>query len=140
MAQFSQFIMNHWGLCLGLIVILILLFINELMAKKNQASEISPQAAVALINSDDAVVFDLRDVESFRKGHIINAIRANADEFSQPKMASYKDKTLILVCARGLQSQTLAATLRGLQFSNPLVLAGGMSAWQGADLPLVKGK
>jgi rhodanese-related sulfurtransferase len=140
MGHLGQFIINHWALWLGVVVILLLIFINERIAQKAQAKEISPQEAVALINGEDAVVFDLRDVENFRNGHIINAIRVNADDFDLPKMNSYKDKTIILVCARGVMANTLATKLRGMNFIKPLVLAGGIGAWQGADLPLVKGK
>lgn len=140
MGQIGQFIINHWELWLALVVVLLFIFINELMAQKNRAKEISPQAVVALINDDNAVIFDIRDVENYRKGHIINAQRANADDFALPKMNSFKNKTIILVCANGQQSGALALKLRGQEFSNPLVLAGGINAWQSADLPLVKGK
>jgi rhodanese-related sulfurtransferase len=34
----------------------------------------------------------------------------------------------------------LAIKLRGLGFKNPIVLSGGMAAWQTAQLPTVKGK
>jgi len=140
MGHLGQFIINHWELWVALIVILLLIFINERMAQKNRAKEISPQEVVALINEDNATIFDLRDVENFRKGHIINAQRASADDFALPKMNSCKNKTIILVCANGQQSSPLAQKLRGQDFTNPLVLAGGMAAWQNADLPLVKGK
>ena len=47
---------------------------------------------------------------------------------------------MILVCARGTQAPALAKKLRSQGFTELLVLAGGMAAWQGCDLPLVKGK
>lgn len=140
MEQLGQFLVNHWGLWLALVAVLILIFINELLAQKKRAKELSPQAAVSLINNENAIVVDLRDTESFRNGHIIDAIRAAADDFSQQRMDKYKEKPLILVCARGLQSAPLAAKLREQGFSKPMVLAGGIAAWQTADLPLVKGK
>lgn len=140
MGQLGQFILNHWGLWLALILILLLIFINESLEQKKRAKEVSPQAAVNLINHDNATVIDLRDADSFRSGHIIDAIRATADDFTQQRMDKYKNKPLLLVCARGLQSAQLAAKLREQGFSQPIVLAGGISAWQTAELPLVKGK
>ena len=140
MEQLGQFIINHWELWLALVLILLLIFINELLAQKKQAKELSPQAAVSLINHENAVVMDLRDAEAFRKGHIIDSIRVASDEFSQRRMDKYKAKNIILVCARGLQSATLASKLREQGFSQPMVLAGGITAWQAAELPLVKGK
>lgn len=140
MGQMGQFIINHWELWLALLVVLLLIFISEKLAQKNRAKELSPQALVALLNNDEAVVLDTRDQESFRNGHIINAIRVNADDFALPKMNAYKDKAFVLVCARGQQTPALAQKLRAQGFANPMVLAGGISAWQAADLPLVKGK
>ena len=140
MEQLGQFIINHWWLWAALIVILLLIFINEKLTQKQRAKELSPQAAVSLINNENAIVIDLRDVDSFRTGHIIDSIRATADDFNQQRMDKYKAQPLILVCARGLQSAPLAAKLREQGFTQPMVLAGGITAWQTAELPLVKGK
>lgn len=139
MEQLSQFITNHWLLCLAFIAILLLTFINELITQKKKAKELSPQAAVAMINNDNAIVIDLRDKESYKAGHIIDSINATIEDFEQPKLSKYKNKKLILVCARGLQSPGVAAKIR-TQGYQPLVLGGGIAAWQNADLPVMKGK
>jgi rhodanese-related sulfurtransferase len=139
MEHLGQFIINHWQLCLALIVILLLTFINELVSQKKKAKELSPQAAVDLINNENAVVIDLRDKEIFKQGHIIDSINIKNEDFDLQKMDKYKNKPIILVCARGLQSQSLANKIR-TQGYQPQVLAGGITAWQNADLPLVKGK
>ncbi len=140
MQHLEQFITNHWTLWLALVIILLLVFINELLTQKKRAKELSPASAVDLINHEDAVVIDTRDAELFRAGHIINAISASADDMTQPRMEKYKAKPVILVCARGLQSPALAAKLRTLGFIQPMVLAGGINAWSAANLPLVKGR
>ena len=140
MEQLTQFITNHWQLWLALLIILFIIFINELISQKKRGKEVSTAAAVEMMNHDNAVVIDLRDAESFRKGHIIEAILASADDFSQQRMDKYKSKPVILVCARGLQSATLAAKLRAQGFTQPVVLSGGMAAWQADSLPLIKGK
>lgn len=82
----------------------------------------------------------MRDAEAYRDGHIIDAVRASADDFNQQRMDKYKTKPIILVCARGLQSPALAAKLHEQGFENPMVLAGGMAAWVSANLPVIKGK
>ncbi|KTD16703.1 rhodanese-like domain-containing protein [Legionella jordanis] len=138
--QLGQFIINHWALWLAFLILLLLIFINELQTQKKRAKEVSPQAAVDLINHEGAVVIDLRDAELFGKGHIIDSIRATAEDFGQQRMEKYKTKPIILVCARGLQAAQLAAKLRNEGFSQPFVLAGGIAGWQAADLPVVKGK
>ena len=140
MEQIGQFITTHWALWLALIAILALIFINEFFAQKKRAKELSPATAVDMINHNNAVVIDLRDPEAFRAGHIIDSIRVSADDFNQQRMEKYKKKPFILVCAKGLQSTTLATKLRTQGFTDPMVLAGGVAAWQAASLPLVKGK
>ena len=140
MEQFVQFATNHWALNLALVVILALIFINEFLAQKNRAKELTTTAAIEMINHDNAVVIDLREAEPFRAGHIIDAIRASADDFNQQRMDKYKTKPLILVCARGLQSSALATKLKGKGFTQTMALAGGITAWQAANLPLVKSK
>lgn len=139
MEQLGQFIINHWGLWAAFIGILLLILINESLMQKNKAQELSPQAAVDKINNDDAIVIDLRDAEAFKAGHIIDAVRATVEDFALPKMNKYKNKPLILVCAKGLTSRTAAVTLAKNEFQ-PMVLSGGMDAWKNAGFPLIKGK
>ena len=140
MKQIGQFITTHWALWLALVAILALIFINEFFAQKKRAKELSPATAVDMINHNNAVVIDLRDPEAFRAGHIIDSIRVSADDFNQQRMEKYKKKPFILVCAKGLQATTLSSKLRTQGFVDPMVLAGGIAAWQTASLPLVKGK
>jgi rhodanese-related sulfurtransferase len=140
MEQLGQFVVNHWSLWLSLAILLVLVLINELQTQQKRGKELSPQTAVHHINRDNAIVIDLRETEAFQQGHIIDSIRASADEFNQQHMNKYKEKPLILVCSKGLQSATLAKSLRNQGFTQPMVLAGGIAAWQAAELPLIKGK
>lgn len=140
MEQMGQFIMNHWALCLALVGILLLIFVNEGFTKAMGPKILSPQLVVEKMNHDNAVVIDLRDQEAFGAGHIIHAIRAAVDDFNLPRMDKYKQKNVILVCTRGIQAQTLASKLKSKGFLNVMVLAGGITAWQSAGLPLVKGQ
>ncbi|MGC1182176.1 rhodanese-like domain-containing protein [Legionella sp.] len=139
MEHLSQFIINHWQLWLLFIVVLFLTFLNELVTQKKKAKALSPQDIVDLMNNELAVVIDLRDKESFKKGHIINSVNVKNEDFEQKKMDKYKNKPVILVCERGLQAPALAKKI-SLQGYQPMVLAGGIEAWLQADLPLVKEK
>ncbi len=138
MEHMAQFITNHWQLWLALVILLAAIFIQELLTQKKRAKELSTAAAVQSINHDNAVVIDLRDADAFRAGHIIDAVNATADAFTEQRMDKYKNKSLIFVCPRGLQSAALAAKLRAAGFTKPMVLAGGIAAWQTAGLPLTK--
>lgn len=139
MEQFGQFILNHGLLWAAFIALLALTFLYEFIAQKKKAKTLTPQAVVDLINNEQALVIDLRDKETFKNGHIIDAINAQADDFEKPKLSQYKNKPIVLVCARGLESPAMAAKLR-TQGYQPLILGGGIAAWQNAELPLIKGK
>lgn len=140
MEQLIQFSSKHWSLCLALIVILFIIFINELLSQKRKEKELSTAGAIEMINHNDAIVIDIRDIKAWQAGHIIDSIHASEDDFTQQRMDKYKPKPILLVCAKGLQSPALAVKLRRLGFSDPMVLAGGIAAWQSDNLPLVKGK
>lgn len=139
MEHLSQFISNHAFLWGALAVIVILILINESIALKQKASELSPQALVDMMNNEHAVIIDIRDQESYKMGHIIDAININPTDVDQNKMNKYKNKPLVVVCAKGTQGQATVGKLKDLGFTAQL-LNGGMVAWLDAELPTVKDK
>ncbi|HCA88882.1 MAG: sulfurtransferase [Legionellaceae bacterium] len=138
MDQLVEFIGNHLALFAALIGVLGLIFIQEKLAQKNKATEISPQQAVTLMNQEKAVVIDLREPLAFKAGHILQAHNLTSDKLLT-RISKYKAHKIILVCAQGQTAKTQAHLLRQQNFENIYVLAGGMSAWQQANLPIIKG-
>lgn len=136
--QFLQFITQHWVLSSIFLLILIVTLLNEVMTQKQSPKMLSTAAVVDLINQDKATLIDIRPQEAFTAGHITNAIRISADE--KEKLATYQTKPIVLVCAKGITANTLAAKLKKQGFTSPMVLNGGMTAWQAAGLPTIKGK
>lgn len=139
MEQLQQFITNHWALVAAFLGLLLLIYLNEWFSQKRAPKLLSPQSVVKKMNHDDAQIFDLRELSAFSTGHIINSIRTSAEDFNEPRMNKYKEKEIILVCAKGQQSQPLATTLKAMGFTHAMALSGGIAAWQNAELPLVKG-
>lgn len=137
MDNFFQFITHHWALASAFIAILVILMIYEYYSMQKEGKAITTAQAIEKINHFSATVVDLRGIEIYKKGHIIGAIHANASDFQTPKLQSYKDKPLILVCTRGIESQALVPKLYKQGFSQVMSIAGGMSAWQSANLPVV---
>ncbi|MFY7698484.1 MAG: rhodanese-like domain-containing protein [Legionella sp.] len=138
MDQIIQFSINHWVLWLALIIVLLLIIINEAISQKQRAKELTPAALVDEINQHDALIVDLRDLASYQAGHIIHAIHATENDFAEQRMDNHKNKRLILVCNKGLQSSALATKLRKQGFQQTMLLAGGINAWTAANMPLVK--
>lgn len=140
MDNFMQFVINHWALWLALVIILLLIFANESQVSGASAEQLSPQEAVNKINHDNAVVFDLRSKDIYRDGHIVDAINASSDAFSQKRMEKYKNKPIILVCANGSQSNQQLKQIKSSGFEQVFSLKGGMTAWSDASFPVVKHK
>lgn len=140
MHQLIPFIIHHWPLWVAFVVVLLAIFANEYLLQKKRPALLSTAAAVHQINHQSAHVIDIRPVEDFKQGHIVDAIQALPEAFKQSRMDKYKNKPVILVCTRGLTAATLATQLRTQGFTQVMVLDGGMTAWRAAGLPLIKGK
>jgi len=99
---------------------------------------VSPQDATLLINRQDALVLDVRTPEEFGKGHILNArnVPLGQLEGRTGELQKHKAKPVI-VCEDGVRSGG-AAALRKAGFDKVYTLAGGISAWQQAGLPVEK--
>ncbi|MDF1757998.1 MAG: rhodanese-like domain-containing protein [Legionellaceae bacterium] len=138
MDHLGQFIQNHWQLSLAFVILSFLVFINEYLEMRKQGKTLSAEQAVELINHENAVVIDLRDPAAFKAGHIIGSIRASEADFETAKMNKYKNKTIILVCNKGIQAAAVAKNIRTKEFTNPMVLNGGIEAWKTASLPIIK--
>ena len=87
------------------------------------------------------VVLDVRTPAEFAKGHILGAVNVPfatlTDRVAELK-SSYGDRPVIVCCEHGRQSGQAGAALKKNGFARPLGLAGGLTAWRGAGLPLVR--
>ena len=102
----------------------------------------TPASLTALINRDDAQVFDVSAIADFEKGHIVGAKNIVLSQIGpeNKQLAKAKDQPVVLVCRTGVQSADAAKKLVKAGFAKVFWLDGGIAAWQQADLPLVKGK
>ena len=75
---------------------------------------VGPSEATRLINSEDALVVDVRSDGEFRQGHIINALNVPEKELDSrlDKLEKYKQTPIITVCRTGQFSAKAGAALR----------------------------
>lgn len=139
MDNITVFMTNHMGLFYILAITMTALMIVEFLRAKRGQARLEPAQAVLLINKENAVVIDIRNNETYRKGHIVDAVCMPAKELetTNKKLDKYKNKPMILVCNNGQDSQKAAASLAKNGY-NAFVLSGGMRAWSSASLPTVK--
>jgi len=141
MDKFLEFAGNHTLLVLALMISFFVLIFAELRRKASGHVSVDPTDAVRLINNE-AMVIDLRNAESYARGHIVNAKNIPFDEFEarKDKVAKFKNKPVIAVCDSGITSNKAVASLRKSGFDSVYGLKGGMTAWTTAGLPVVTGK
>ena len=135
-----QFIRDNIGLvlvaCLSGMMLLWPLFGNRLRGVK----EVGIAEALQLINHKNALILDVREEKEFNTGHILNAMLIPLGKFRERigELERYREQPIVVVCRSG-QRSTAACVLLGKQsFSLVYNLAGGMLAWQKANLPLEK--
>ena len=102
---------------------------------------ITHNEVIRLINADEAIVVDLRSIEEFQRGHIIDSINLLPSEIKNQnigKIEQHKEKAIVLVDINGVSAPASATLLAKQGFNRVFVLKEGISAWAAANLPLVK--
>ena len=141
MEKLLEFTSNHTLLVLALVISFFVVVFSELRRKAGGLVNVEAGEAVKLINND-AVVIDLRSVDAFSKGHIVNARNIPSDELDAKmnNLEAIKSKPIVAVCDAGVTSTKAVTTLRSAGFESVYGLKGGMSGWTQAGLPVVTGK
>ena len=92
--------------------------------------EIDVEQAKKMMASQEVVIVDIRDPQSYEEAHIPQAIRidqSNIQEFLQKKD---KDKPLICYCYHGFSSQNAAEYFHHNGFQKVYSIVGGFEAWR----------
>lgn len=139
MSQLIEFIGNNtlivvtWGLVLGMLAY------SEYQRFFSGTVQISIPEAIRMQNDDSAVFLDVREVNEFKSGHIIDAHSHPLSSFDKniSQMDKHKANAVIVYCATGARSGRACAKLRKKEYETVYNLAGGVSAWEKASLPLV---
>ena len=101
---------------------------------------LTPTDAVQLINREKAVVVDVCSPAEYAAGHVQGARHIPLDELEAklPGVVKNKATPVILVCASGMRSGRAQGVARKLGYEKAVSLAGGLSAWRAANLPVEK--
>ncbi len=141
MEKVLDFIGNHTLLVVALVVSFFVVIFTELRRKASNLISIDATEAINLINKD-ATILDLRNIEAFSKGHIVNARNVPFDELEEKikTLKLNKTKPIVTVCEAGIISTKAVNKLQTEGFDSTYSLRGGMSNWTQTGLPVVTGK
>lgn len=86
-----------------------------------------------ILGSSNTQVIDIRDEESFERGHIPNSVHihnGNAQDYVQQ---ANLDQALVVCCYHGNMSQGAAAYFSEQGFDQAYSLDGGYEAWEASE-------
>ena len=136
LAKFLEFITAHYVLSGTFIVLVVLLIVQQ---SRNAGRNLSSRELTAMVNRDEAFILDIRPKKEFSTGHIVGSVNISNDQLKD-KMAElekHKDKTIIVVCASGMNAGGACAELKKAGFTASR-LSGGITGWRSENLPVVK--
>ncbi len=134
-----KFVIDNWSLILVAATSGLLLLWPAIRGAAG--GSLTPADAVLLINREKAVVIDVCEAGEYAAGHVSGAKHIPLGQLANqlPGVVKNKDVPVIFVCQSGMRSSSAARVAKGLGYSKPLSLGGGLSSWRAASLPVEKG-
>lgn len=139
MEQYLEFATNHPMLIGAFAVTLGMIAFVELQRRMRGGKEINPSAAVRLQN-DDGLFIDVRDLGEYKNGHLLNARHIALKELGGRlhELEKHKDTPVITYCGNGMRAAKASGLLVKNGFNQVFSIAGGLAAWEKANLPVEK--
>ncbi|MDD5028624.1 MAG: rhodanese-like domain-containing protein [Rhodoferax sp.] len=95
----------------------------------------------AAMQSQGALLVDVRTPAEFARGHAPGAVLIPLDQIGQRLgELGAKDRPIALICRSGNRSGQAQSILEQAGFTKTVNVTGGMNAWEQAGLPAVKGQ
>lgn len=134
-----QFIQDNWmlvALAVASGAMLAWTFIGSRLSGVEQADTLK---ATRLFN-DDALVLDVREDKEFSSGHIPKAKHIPLGKLSSrmQELDKFKTQPILVTCRSGQRSARACGMLKKAGFETVYNQAGGILAWERANLPTTK--
>jgi len=110
----------------------------------SELEQVAPKAAADERAAGEAVFVDVREAEEWQHGHIEGSVpvpRGLLEFFADPASPRHKKeldpkRRAIMVCHSGARAALAGITLRQMGYTDVAVLAGGLTGWTKAGLPM----
>jgi rhodanese-related sulfurtransferase len=136
--NFLNFLIDQWLLVLAAVTSGALLF-WPVLSRGTQGGKVTTAQAVQLINREKAVLIDVCEPAEFAAGHAAGSRSVPLGSLeSSTNLPKNKALPVVVVCASGARATRAVAILKKLGFERAHALAGGLSAWREANLPVEK--
>lgn len=139
MDRLLEYITRHPFLVGGTAVLALAVLAYEASRLRSGGQSVGPMDAVRLMNQG-ALLLDVRSQAEFDAGHILDARHLPQDQLASSiaTLKKYQEKVVIACCESGMRSGAAARVLQAQGFTKVVNLKGGLQAWRGENLPLVK--
>jgi len=139
MDKLLEYVARHPLLVGGTAALAVAVLVYELSRARNAGQAVGPLDAVRLLNQG-ALALDVRSKAEFDSGHVIDARHVPQEDLagSGETLKKYREKVVITCCETGTRSSAAARVLKTQGFTKVVNLRGGLAAWRGENLPLVK--
>jgi rhodanese-related sulfurtransferase len=134
------FVQNNWMLILVLIASGAMLVWPLVQRRFSAMKELGTLGATHLVNTQDAVLLDLRETKDYEGGRLPNAVHIPLSQLDAraAELAKFASRPVIAYCATGSRSRNAGAALAKAGFKDVYNLNGGFHAWKDAGLPVEK--
>lgn len=140
MDQLAEFIGNHIIL-VGLFLVVFFLFLRSSYQQLGAGMKnVTIEQMTTLINQQNAKVIDVRSSESYKQGHIANAVNIPLEKMKAgtAKLDNFKTRNVVVYCQVGRSSMEACKLLSDAGVESVFNLQGGINQWLSEKLPLTK--
>ena len=106
---------------------------------RGSGAKVTTAEAVKLINRERAVLIDVSDAAEFAAGHAAGAKNVPLATLEKATaLPKNKAVPVVVLCRNGARASRGVAILKRLGYEKATALAGGLTAWREANLPIEK--
>ena len=136
-----QFVEANWMLVLVFVVSGAMLLWPLIQRPLSTTREVGALQATQLINRQDALMLDLRELKEYEGGRVPNALHIPQSQLADriQELGKFTARPLVAYGDRGMVGRGTTTALTKLGFKQVYLLKGGVRAWVDAGLPLQKG-
>ena len=109
-------------------------------ANRTPIQELDPLGASRVIVDRNPVVIDVRTKDAYDHEHVATAVSVPIGDLERRlgEIAPAKDRPIVVYCGDGNTGERATRTLTERGYTDAANVKGGIAAWKGAGLPVVR--
>jgi rhodanese-related sulfurtransferase len=133
-----SFIETNWMLILVLILSGGMLVWPLVQRRMSPMKDIGTLGATQLVNTNNAVLIDVREPAEFGAGRLPKAVNVPLSQIGSraQELGKLAGRPVIVYCERGGRSRSAGGALAKIGITDVFTLSGGFRAWKEAGLPV----